>query len=40
MPATGGDWAAAQTEHRTVDTPLFADVLGGERWPYDDYWLD
>jgi len=24
---------AAQTEHRTVDTQLFADVLGCERWP-------
>src|SRR5215218_2070900 len=31
---------AAQTEHRTVDTQPFADVLDGERWPYQDYRLD
>lgn len=35
----GGYLRAAQTEHRTVDTQLFADVLGGERWPYEDYRL-
>jgi hypothetical protein len=36
----GGYLRAAQTEHRTAETQLYADVLGGERWPYEHYRLD
>jgi hypothetical protein len=35
----GGYLRAAQTEHRTAEAQLYADVLGGERWPYEHYRL-
>ena len=36
----GGYLRAAQTEHRTAEAELYADMLGGERWPYENYRLD